>query len=126
MSYNLNGIPPPSYTKTGISEERKGLLSNFDVEDRDNGEPPRYEGEEYPEPGGRTPLWMRGIGWIVGVFVALGLGVSFLTQPSSRCGGMGATGRPTDPSGLLSNGTHEFKPTVLIVSIDGLRWVPRR
>jgi len=25
---------------------------------------------------------------------------------------------------LRSNGTHEFKPTVLIVSIDGLRYVP--
>lgn len=34
--------------------------------------------------------------------------------------------QPAASSILRSNGTHEFKPTVLIVSIDGLRSVPLR
>jgi len=126
MSYDLNGTTIPPYTKDGpskpIPEERKGLLSNFEVDDGDNGGPPRYEDEEYAEPRERTPLRKRRIAWIAGGFIALILGASFLV-PVSRawCGGMGATSRPTDPSRLLSNGTHDFKRTVLIVSIDGLR-----
>lgn len=126
MSYNLDGIPVPPYSQDGPSkstpEERKGLLSHFDVDDRDNGEPPRYEDEEYAEPRERTPLRKKRVAWIAGSFIALILGGSFLV-PVSRawCGGMGAASRPTDPSKLLSNGTHEFKRTVLIVSIDGLR-----
>ena len=38
----------------------------------------------------------------------------------------GRKGQPAASSILRSNGTHEFKPTVLIVSIDGLRSVPLR
>lgn len=126
MSYNLNETQVPPYSKDGFSksipEERKGLLSNFDVDDRDNGEPPRYEDEEYAEPRARTPLRKKRIAGIAASFIALLLGASFLV-PISRnwCGRMGVTSRPTDPSKLLSNGTHEFKRTVLIVSIDGLR-----
>ena len=126
MSHNLNGAPAPPYSQGApskfIPEERKGLLSHFDIDDGDNGEPPRYEDEEYPEPRGRTPLQKRRIAWIAGGFIALIVGASFLV-PMSRvlCGGMGVTSRPTDPSKLLSNGTHEFKRTVVIVSIDGLR-----
>jgi len=126
MSYDLNETPVPPYTKGGpskpVPEERKGLLSNFDIDDGDNGAPPRYEDEEYAEPRERTPLRKRRIACIAGGFIALILGATFLV-PISRawCGGMGATSRPTDPSKLLSNGTHEFKRTVLIVSIDGLR-----
>ena len=124
MSYNLKDTLSPRYSQDGLSrptpEERKGLLSNFDVEDH-NGDPPRYE-DDYVEPQGRTPLRKRKIVCVAGSFIALILGASFL-MPLSRmwCGGMGATSRPTDPSKLLSNGTHEFKRTVLIVSIDGLR-----
>ena len=131
MSYNLAGTPVPPYSQDGPSkptpEERKGLLSNFDVDDRDSGEPPRYEDEEYNEPRERIPLRKRRIGCIAGGLIALILGASFLV-PVSRiwCGGMGTTSRTTDPSKLLSNGTHEFKRTVLIVSIDGLRLVPHR
>ena len=36
---------------------------------------------------------------------------------------LGRKGQPAASSILRSNGTHEFKPTVLIVSIDGLRCV---
>ena len=126
IPYNLNGTPTPPYPQgsslKSIPEERKGLLSNFDVDDGGNGEPPRYEDEEYANPRERTPLRGRKISCIAASFIALIVGASFLT-PLSRtwCGGMGAANRLTDPSKLLSNGTHEFKRTVLIVSIDGLR-----
>jgi hypothetical protein len=126
MSYNLKDISASHHLQDGhfkpTSEERKGLLSNFDAEEHDNGEPPRYEDEEYAEPRGRTPLRKRSVAWIAGSFIALILGASFLV-PVSRgwCSGMGSASRVTDPSRLLSNGTHDFKRTVLIVSIDGLR-----
>lgn len=120
MSYNLKETQVNSSKPT--PEERKGLLSNFDVEDHDTAEPPHYEDEEYAELRKHTPLRKRKIACIAGGFITLILGASFLV-PLSRvwCGGMCAASRPTDPSKLLSNGTHEFKPTVLIVSIDGLR-----
>ena len=123
MSYNLKETS--SYLGSSLTptpEEQKGLLSNFDVEDRDNGEPPRYEDEEYAEPRERALLERRRIVRIAGGFVALVLGALFFAPTSgSWCSGMGGARRPTDPSGLLSNGTHEFKRTVLIVSFDGLR-----
>ncbi|KAF9783811.1 alkaline-phosphatase-like protein [Thelephora terrestris] len=126
MSYNLKDIPAPQYSKAcqlkPTSKERKGLLSNLDAEDHDNGEPPRYEDEEYAKPRGRTPLRKRSVAWIAGSFIALILGASFLV-PVSRgwCSGIDSASRVTDPSRLLSNETHDFKRTVLIVSIDGLR-----
>jgi len=103
-------------------EERKGLLSNFDVGDRRGDKPPSYEDEEHAGPRGRSSSPKKIISCITGGLIALILGVSFLS-PMSRIwgGGMGSGGRATDPSGLLSNGTHEFKRTVLIVSIDGFR-----
>ena len=126
MSYDLDETPLPLQSQGGpsksIPEERKGLLSNFDIDDGDNGQPPRYEDEEYTEPRGRTPLRKKRIAGIAAGFITLIVGASFLV-PLSRtwCGGICAASRPTDPSELLSNGTHEFKRTVLIVSIDGLR-----
>jgi hypothetical protein len=126
MSYNLKETPFPRYPQDGSSkptpEERKGLLSNFDIEDRDSGELPHYEDEEYVESRRYTPLQKRRIAWIAGSFITLILGASFLVPMSrSWCGGMGVTGQLKDPSRLLNNGTHDFKRTVLIVSIDGLR-----
>jgi len=103
-------------------EERKGLLSNFDAGDRRGEKPPNYEDVEHAGPRGRTSSPKKRISWITGGLITLILGVSFLS-PMSRiwCGGMGSGGRATDPSGLLNNGTHEFKHTVLIVSLDGFR-----
>ena len=126
MSHYLKGIPVPNPLPDGSLklsvEERKGLLSNFDAEDRDGGELPRYQDEEYAVPRDCVALRKRGISRIAGGFIVLILCFSFLA-PTSRmwCGGMGATNRLMDPSRLLNNGTHEFKPTVLIVSLDGLR-----
>ena len=126
MSYNLKETTVPRYPQDApskpTSEERRGLLSNFDIEDCDNGEPPRYEDEEYVEPRGHAALQKGRIARIAGGFIALILGASFLLPMSrSWCGGMGAAGRLRDPSRPLNNGTHDFKRTVLIVSIDGLQ-----
>ena len=126
MSYDLKGTPVPHHLLDSslrpTFEERKGLLSDFDTEDRDGTELPRYEDEEYVKPQERAPLRKRRITRIAGSIVALVIGVSFLA-PMLRiwCCGIGTTSRPMDPSGLLSNGTHNFKRTVLIVSFDGLR-----
>ena len=126
MAYDLKGTPVSHHLLNGslepTLEERKGLLSNFDAENRDNGEPPRYKDEEYVKPRERVPLQKRMIARIAGGFIGLILAVAFLAPiPTIRCGRMGAASRPTDPSKLLSNGTHAFKKTVLIVSFDGLR-----
>jgi len=126
MAYDLKGTLVSHRLLNGslksTLEERKGLLSDFDAEDRENGELPRYEDEEYAKPRERVPFQKRRITRIAGSLIGLILGVAFLAPMSTMwCGGMGATSRPTDPSKFLSNGTHEFKQTVLIVSLDGFR-----
>lgn len=114
MSYDLGGPLKPT------PEERNGLLLNSDIYDRYGAEPSRHEEKEHDEPRERTTPSQNGR--VARGFAAFILGVLLLAQVSRTwCGGAGATGRPTDPSQLLSNGTHEFKRTVLIVSIDGLR-----
>ncbi|KAF9646033.1 Phosphodiest-domain-containing protein [Thelephora ganbajun] len=126
MSHSFKGTPVPSYSQYGPSKstlrEREGLSSNFDVEGYDNSEPPHYEDEEYTRSRERVSLRKSTIARVARGCVALILGASFL-MPISRIwrSRMGATSRLTDPSRLLSNGTHEFRRTVLIVSIDGLR-----
>jgi len=126
MAYDLKGTPVSYHLLNGslkpTLEERKGLLSNFDAEDRHSDEPPLYEDEEYAKPRERVPLQKRRIARIAGGFISLILGITFLAPMSTMwCGGMGTASRPTDPSKLLSNGTHAFKKTVLIASFDGLR-----
>ena len=126
MSSNLDGTPVPPYSQgdpsVSLPEERKGLLSDFDTNNHDNGELSHYKDEEYTKPQEHALSRKRRIAGIAAGFVALILGAPFLVPTSKTwCGGMGATSRLTDPSKLLSNGTHEFKPTVLILSMDGLR-----
>lgn len=58
----------------------------------------------------------------------LALGFSFLILSVVAGSAWWSKGPPsrsveTQKLGVLSNGTHEFKPTVLMVSLDGLRWV---
>lgn len=125
MSYNLKETLAPHRAQDDslktMYEEQKSLLSNFDVKGYDSNEPPDYGDEERPGP--REHKLRRSM--VVGIargFIALVLGTVFLVSMTrSWCGRMGAANRLTDPSRLLSNGTHEFKRTVLIVSIDGLR-----
>ena len=91
-------------------EERKGLLSTDD--DYDDG----------PEDNSDVKPWKRKkIVFTAFIFIALlitGVIARALlrtTRPSPR--------HPFTGTVLRSNGTHEFKRTVLIVSIDGLRLV---
>ena len=91
-------------------EERKGLLSTTD-DDYDDG----------PEDHSDAKPWKRKkIVFTAFIFIALlitGVIARALlrTRPSPR--------HPFTGTVLRSNGTHEFKRTVLIVSIDGLRLV---
>ena len=92
-------------------EERKGLLSTTD-DDYDDG----------PEDHSDTKPWKRKkIVFTAFIFIALlitGVIARALLRtrrPSPR--------HPFTGTVLRSNGTHEFKRTVLIVSIDGLRLV---
>lgn len=124
MSYNPKEIPVTRHLSNDssetIPEERKGLFSNFDSGDCDNGELPHYGDGEYPRK--RNPLHMNMFVEIARDFIFLILGAVFLVPMwRSWCARMGTANHLTDPSRLLSNGTHEFKRTVLIVSIDGLR-----
>lgn len=95
------------------AEERKGLLSNSDHEDV----LPQYEDHDFSE-SKPDPSRKRRIAIIAAGFVTLLLGAA-IVRPLSR---MACVYNPTStPHQLLSNGTHDFKRTVLIVSIDGLR-----
>ena len=89
------------------SEERKALLPSgsaepVNIEDKDGWSSRRIT---------LTALVLI-ILLISGAFAFLVLG-----------GPPGRIRQPAVSSILRSNGTHEFKPTVLMVSIDGLRWV---
>ena len=127
MSSNIGAPPVPPYSQSDslkpIPIERKGPSSNPDIEARGNSQlPPRYKHEEYPWTQGRTSLRRSTVAHVARSFIALILMVAFLvSMPRSWCGRMGFASKLTDTSRLLSNGTHEFKRTVLIVSFDGLR-----
>lgn len=95
---------------TSVEEERRGLLSDGPKDTIDDLDSPR-------------PLWSRKttIGCAV-TFIVLILGYLFgrplmyLFRPSHP--------KPDFNHRLLrSNGTHDFRKTALIVSIDGLRYV---
>lgn len=89
-------------SETGGGEERKGLLSGLAT-------------SEYDEPWFKKSWSPRSIGLAASTLIFLLLGALFgpaLVRP-------GHYSRPL--SSLQTNGTHVFKKTVLIVSIDGLR-----
>jgi hypothetical protein len=88
-------------------EERKALLASGTAE------PDNHNLEDIQDKHGwsSTKIALTAITLlIIGAFTFMVL-----------CGSPGQKRRPTTSSILRSNGTHEFKPTVLIVSIDGLR-----
>lgn len=93
-------------------EERKALLPSG------SGEPDNLNSEDIEDKDGWSSrrITLTALVLIVllitGAFTILVLG-----------GSPGRKRQPAASSILRSNGTHEFKPTVLIVSIDGLRCV---
>ena len=123
MSYNIREMlvahHPPNNSLKATFQERKGLPPSFDAKGR-SGELPCYADETYQAgPSGCTLLQRNVFAWIASGLIALILGAAFFAQvPRRWCGSIGATSQPPR---LLSNGTHEFKRTVVIVSIDGLR-----
>jgi hypothetical protein len=109
---------PPSFHEDIVifsqSEERKGLLSGVDTLSAGADEP-----KLSPSCHGNA-LFSLGLAWImafIGTLLFLVLGVFYwLSAPSSSINAYHFNG-----DALRSNGTHEFKRTVLLVSIDGLR-----
>ena len=98
------------------SEERKGLLSGVDTLSPAAG---ADETNLSPLCGGST-LLSSGLGRIMVVFGALlGVVLGVFYWLSSAPNSINALHFNGDT--LRSNGTHEFKRTVLLVSIDGLR-----
>jgi hypothetical protein len=88
--------------------ERQGLLS---------GEPSGAQETEPPE----HPLRKRRNLAVIGVgFITLLL-VAVFGPPLARLSSGGKTRHPIPGEQLQSNGTHDFRKTVLLVSIDGLR-----
>ncbi|SRR5712691_856409 len=97
-----------------LSEERKGLLSGVDT----------LPVSEADEP--KLSLWWRNsplpfgparIAVVIGALIGLVLGGFYwLSVPPCSARALHFSGDT-----LRSNGTHEFKRTVLLVSIDGLR-----
>jgi hypothetical protein len=85
------------------SEETHGLLTGLQVDS---------------EPATRSTWSRRRIAALGAGFIFLILGASFIPPLARTTGGL-----YTDGEIVRSNGTHDFKKTALIVSIDGLRCV---
>lgn len=117
-----------NYGVEGEDHELRGLLSGVDTE------PSTAEGAKRASV--RKPFdWLESnvsrkhkhLGILAVVFILLLLGAALVPPYLSSNGGSGATSgsHPNSHfvgSELRSNGTHDFKRTVLIVSIDGLRY----
>lgn len=104
-----NLMKSPSSPFSGPSEERKGLLSGIDtpfVSEADTS-------KSSPSCDRSTCLLVTAIGVLLGLV----LSVSYWLYIPPRL----ANSFHFDGQTLRSNGTREFKRTVVLVSIDGLR-----
>jgi hypothetical protein len=99
-------------------EEREGLLSNVDS----------FTVIEAKEPKQSSPsetitllsFGLAQIAFVISALLGLGFGLlCWLSAPQSHIRALHFNGDT-----LRSNGTHNFKRTVLLVSIDGLRDAP--
>ncbi|KAH7927802.1 Phosphodiest-domain-containing protein [Leucogyrophana mollusca] len=101
-------IPPPD------DEERQGLLSAVDAQDNDQEQDLQDKSESAPHTSNKWKLLAAATG--IAVVAALG---SLALWDRAR-----TVPRRTphfDKDTVFNNGTHDFKRTVLMVSIDGLR-----
>ena len=113
-------ILPHSRSKSSVGvervedEERKGLLAGIDASDNHDTTPRPTFSESWPSRGTAIVTIIFLITLVFGGIFALSF---FYTTP-----------KPAHPDlefhghALRSNGSHNFKRTVLMVSIDGLRW----
>lgn len=131
----MSGPPPPyspprdgqasrDYEVDGEDHELRGLLAGADSADA----------EQPKRANARKPLeWLddhvtkrrKHLGILAVVFIVLLLGAAFAPSYFRGCGSKAAGAHPNSKfvgSELRSNGTHDYKRTVLIVSIDGLRY----
>ncbi|KAI0769919.1 Phosphodiest-domain-containing protein [Fomes fomentarius] len=115
----LKGAPSPR--DSSEEEERKALIS---PEERHSDGAKRYdeeETEEIPPPRrSRRCLVFSGVFFSL-LLLSIAIPYRRLFPDSDEGEGEGKTRPSLQTDGLLSNGTHEFKKTALIVSIDGLR-----
>ncbi|KAH9889967.1 Phosphodiest-domain-containing protein [Cubamyces lactineus] len=128
-----DGLTSPRHSLAQpTDEERKALISPEDrhyVSPLDGEEDDRAFDEESDAVSGSGTAKRarrRRLTWIVLLFSLLLISVAIPVHRLLRWGWSGsgegcAEGRKLRTAGLLSNGTHEFKKSALIVSIDGLR-----
>ncbi|KAI8978778.1 Phosphodiest-domain-containing protein [Trametes punicea] len=111
-----------------VDEERKALISpeerGHDSADDDVDVSSPYEEEGISKE--QKQQWRasrrRRLTWIVLFLSLLLVGAALPVHRLLRLGGSGCEGtRKLKTEGLVSNGTHEFRKSALIVSIDGLR-----
>ena len=110
--------PPLKLTPSSQSEEREGLLADVDALSFIEADESKYSSSS-----DTITLWSLGLAALVRIAVVVGafLGLIFgllywLSDPQSSIRTLHFNGDT-----LRSNGTHDFKRTVLLVSIDGLR-----
>ena len=126
-TYKLYQLIPQSVFMSLMPSSSMVSANKFDLEDYDpeerkallpsgNGEPDNSEDVEDKDAWSSRRITLTALVLIIllitGAFTLLVL-----------CGSHGRKRQLAASSFLRSNGTHEFKPTVLIVSIDGLRCV---
>lgn len=110
--------PEPSFAdETALQdEERKGLLAGIDATDDIRQKESRpVQSESWPSPRVAIISLVSLVILVLGGVFALAF---FYTTPKSAHPDLDFQGNV-----LRSNGTHNFKRTVVIVSIDGLRCV---
>lgn len=99
---------------SSLSEERKGLLSGVDTLPLSEGDEPKRSLWWGDSP---LPFGPARIAVVIGALIGLVLGGFYwLSAPPCPARTLHFSG-----DAIRSNGTHEFKRTVLLVSIDGLR-----
>ena len=136
LIYTTMSVPPPPYSPPkgeqairdygveGEDHELAGLLSGVDTTNDESTKPVStrkpFRWLDDKSSKKRKHLYILAI-----VFIGLLLGAALAPRYLSGCRGTSAAGvHPNSKfvgSELRSNGTHDFKRTVLIVSIDGLR-----
>ncbi|SRR6266478_10184900 len=99
-------------TTSSLSEERKGLLSGVDTLSTIEAEEPKQSSLCHLLSFGRARIAVVVAGLLC---VAFGLFCRFSAPPRS------IKALHFNGDSLRSNGTHDFKRTVVLVSIDGLR-----
>ena len=105
--------------------ELAGLLSGVDAAN-DEGTKPVSTRKPFRWLDDQGSKKRKHLGILAIVFIVLLLGAALVPRYLSGCRGTSTGAHPNSKfvgSELRSNGTHDFKRTVLIVSIDGLRYV---